>query len=67
MIIISHHYLCQCQFYFIYINIMDLKRHILIFFFIFMLLGEERGETLIRIRDNYWERSEVFDLKVTLK
>jgi hypothetical protein len=46
---------------------MDLKRHILIFFFIFMLLGEERGETLIRIRHNYWERSEVFDLKVTLK
>ncbi len=32
-----------------------MKRHILIFFFIFMLLGKERGEIVLRIRDNYWE------------
>jgi hypothetical protein len=35
------------------INIMHMKKHVLIFLFIFMLIGKERGEIVIRIRDNY--------------
>ncbi len=35
------------------INNMDMKRYILICLFIFMLVGKERGEIVIRIRDNY--------------
>jgi hypothetical protein len=32
------------------INIMDMKRHMLIYLFIFMLVGKERGEIVIKIR-----------------
>ncbi len=35
------------------INNMDMKKHMLICLFIFMLLGKERGEIVIRIRDSY--------------
>jgi hypothetical protein len=35
------------------INVMVVKRHILICLFIFMLVGKERGEVVIRIRDSY--------------
>jgi hypothetical protein len=35
------------------INNMDIKRHMLICVFIFMLVGKERGEIGIRIRDSY--------------
>jgi len=35
------------------INIMGMKNHILIFLFISMLVGKERGEIVIMIRDNY--------------
>jgi hypothetical protein len=59
---ISHHYLILVN-----INIMDMKRHILICFVIFMLLGMERAEIVIKIRDNYWERSEVVWLKSNSK
>jgi hypothetical protein len=38
---------------------MDIKRHMLICVFIFMLVGKERGEIVIRIRHSYLERSEV--------
>jgi hypothetical protein len=32
---------------------MDMKRHILIFLFISMLMGKERGEIIVKIKDNY--------------
>jgi hypothetical protein len=35
------------------INIMDIKMHRLICLFISMLLGKEKDEIIIRIRDNY--------------
>jgi hypothetical protein len=35
------------------INIMGMKNHMLIFHFISMLVGKERGEIVIMIRDNY--------------
>jgi hypothetical protein len=35
------------------INIMDMKMHMLIYLFISMLVGNERGEIVIRIRDLY--------------
>jgi hypothetical protein len=35
------------------INIMNMKRHMLICFFIFMLVGKERSEIFIRIKDSY--------------
>jgi hypothetical protein len=34
------------------INIMDLRKHMLICLFIFMLEGKERGERIVRIRDS---------------
>jgi hypothetical protein len=33
------------------INIMDMKRHMLICLFIFMLVGNEKGEIVMRIRN----------------
>jgi len=41
------------------INIMDMKRHMLIYLFISMLVAKESDEIVIRIRYNYSERSEV--------
>jgi hypothetical protein len=38
---------------------MDMRKHLLIYLFISMLVGKERGEIIIRIRDNYQERSEI--------
>jgi hypothetical protein len=35
------------------INIMNMKRHILIYIFIPMLVGMERGEIVIKIRNSY--------------
>jgi hypothetical protein len=35
------------------INIMNMKRHMLICFFIFMLVGKEKIEIVIRIKDSY--------------
>jgi hypothetical protein len=35
------------------INIMDMKRHILIYLFVPMLVGMERGEIIIKIRNSY--------------
>jgi hypothetical protein len=35
------------------INIMDMKRHMLICLLISMLVGKEKGEIVIRIRDSY--------------
>jgi len=35
------------------INIMDMKMHMLICFFISMLVGKERGEIVIKIKDSY--------------
>jgi hypothetical protein len=35
------------------INIMDMKRHVLICLFISMLVDKEKGEIVIRIRDSY--------------
>jgi hypothetical protein len=35
------------------INIMDMKRHMLICLFISMLMGIERDEIVIKIRDSY--------------
>jgi hypothetical protein len=34
-------------------NIIDMKRHMLIFLFISMLVHKERGKIVIRIRDSY--------------
>jgi len=42
------------------INIMDMKMHMLICFFISMLVGKERDEIIIWKRDSYKEMSEVF-------
>jgi len=36
-----------------------MKRHMLIYFFIFRLVGKERGEIFIRIRDSYKRTSEI--------
>jgi hypothetical protein len=42
------------------INInMDMKRHMLVCIFISMLVGKERGEKVIRIIDNYYEKNQV--------
>ncbi len=41
------------------INIMDMKRHMLICLFISMLVGKERGEIIIRIKNSYQERIEI--------
>ncbi len=38
---------------------MDMKRHVLICFFISMLVGKERDEIIIRIINNYLEMSEI--------
>jgi hypothetical protein len=38
------------------INMMDMKRHMLICLFISMLVGKERGEIIIRITDNYYQK-----------
>jgi len=38
------------------INFVDMKRHMLIYHFIFMLVGTERDEIFIRIRDNYLKK-----------
>jgi len=38
---------------------MDMKRHMLICHFISILVGKERGEIIIRIKNNYKERSEI--------
>jgi hypothetical protein len=35
------------------INIMHMKRHMLIYLFISMLVGKEMGEIVIKIRNNY--------------
>jgi len=35
------------------INIMDMKRHILILFFHIMLVSKKRSEIITKIRDNY--------------
>jgi len=35
------------------INIMDMKTHMVICLFIFILVGKERDEIIIRIRDSY--------------
>jgi hypothetical protein len=35
------------------INIMDMKRHMLICLFISMLASKERGEIVLMIKDNY--------------
>jgi hypothetical protein len=32
---------------------MDMKRHMLFYFFISMLVGKERGEIVIKIKNNY--------------
>jgi hypothetical protein len=34
-------------------NIMNMKKHMLIFFFISMLVGKERDEIVIKIKDSY--------------
>jgi hypothetical protein len=42
------------------INInMDMKRHMLVCIFISMLVGKERGEKVIRIIYNYYEKNQV--------
>jgi hypothetical protein len=41
------------------INITDMKRHMLICLFIFMLVGKERGEIVIKIKDNYQDRNDI--------
>ncbi len=41
------------------INIIDMKRHMLICLFISMSIDNERGEIVIRIRNSYYERNEV--------
>ncbi len=41
------------------INTMNMKRHILIYFLIFMLVGKEKDEIVVKIRDSYWEGSEI--------
>ncbi len=41
------------------INIMNMKRHILIYFLISMFVGKERDELVVKIRDSYWEGSEI--------
>jgi hypothetical protein len=41
------------------INVMDMKFHMLISFFISMLVGKERGEIVIWIRDSYKEMNKV--------
>jgi hypothetical protein len=40
------------------INMMDMKRHMLICLFISMLMRKERGEIVIRIIDNYYEKNQ---------
>jgi hypothetical protein len=40
------------------INMMDMKRHMLICLFISMLMCKERGEIVIRIIDNYYEKNQ---------
>jgi hypothetical protein len=35
------------------INMMDMERHMLICLYISMLMGKERNEIIIRIRDSY--------------
>jgi hypothetical protein len=35
------------------INTMDMKRYMLVFLFIPMLVGKEMGEIIIKIRDSY--------------
>ncbi len=41
------------KFILININIMGMRRNTLTFFFISILVGKERGEIIIRIRNNY--------------
>jgi hypothetical protein len=41
------------------INIMNMERHVLIYFLISMLVGKERDEIVVKIRDSYWEESEI--------
>ncbi len=41
------------------INITDIKRHMLVCLFIFMLVGNERDEIIIKIKDSYQDRNEV--------
>jgi len=41
------------------IHIMDMKGHMLICLFIFMLVVKERGEIVIKIKDVYQVRNEV--------
>jgi hypothetical protein len=41
------------------INIKDMKGHMLICLFIFMLVIKERGEIVIKIKDSYQDRIEV--------
>jgi hypothetical protein len=38
------------------INIMDMKRYLLIYLFIFMLVDRERGEIVIRIKGSLLRR-----------
>jgi hypothetical protein len=40
-----------------------MKRHMLVYFFIFILVGKERGEIFIRIRDSYKRMSEIVNKK----
>jgi hypothetical protein len=40
-------------------NIMNMKRHMLICLFMTVLVGKERNEIVIKIRDIYYERSEI--------
>ncbi len=38
---------------------MDMKRHMLICFFISMLVGKENGKIVIKIKNSYSKRNEV--------
>ncbi len=38
------------------INIMDMKKHMLICLFVSMLVGKERGEIVIMIRNSYKDK-----------
>jgi len=59
--IINHSslFMSMSNFILININIMDMQRHMLIWFFISMLVGKENGKIIIKIKNNYLKRNEV--------
>ncbi len=52
-------FMSMSNFILININIMDMKRHMLICFFISILVGKESGKIVIKIKTSYLKRNEV--------